>query len=777
MIHKEKSVALCDSNDLARKNPAKSSTSLYLSENTFKEPAFDVVAFVDRTTRQLIRQQTNETTSHDKGESDDEDSDELFVGASSENAFDLDLDLDPSWYNAFNILQHALIELKARVGRSVSQLTKDCAHRESALRNKINELSRQVENLFSVFNDVDSRVTRVSNEIVRVGGSLESIEVQRARAVEAELLLRYIVTLNDPSQSLPPNLSDPNLIRHENAILVKKLSLIAGDLDLPSTQTAQSAIRSLYKSVETSLLQRFAGALETMQLSVLRETAHTLFAFNGGESCVTMYFTHFFAHRLELPQIEWLADANIAETLTTHLNSIARAVCKEYEDVVKCVFPDPSYVATQLIQRVRDVHFRSAIDSAIQRCDSHSERTLRVCMEAVQCIAKIAISFARLAPNITSDILLRPLFTSYLSQYAKWETFAMTVAFADTAVAFTTRASPPPTSPLLSSALSSLSSYVPLTGDLLLPFFERLEVAITRANTLSFSESLATNVYRIFSTFLREVGFKYIYGALEAAMNHMLERENAESRSSEKTRTSGLEEDGIATYFRVVTVVNTFAVMTQKTFYLQIKPHVETSRNEYTLCVTEKNKLLLALEECINEGIRRALKLFHARMKAALRLQQKRDFHTPKDANLEAVSRACQEVCALIRHIHTVIVNTLDGDNVTVLLRELATLILDTLLKHVAKFNISQGEGSLALLRDMKAYIETMERFGSKVVEQFEVLEAVAKLHLVAPSQLPSLIRETSLRSLPSTLLQSFIAQRQDYSSHWWGQLLPKTFE
>lgn len=237
----------------------------------------------------------------------------------------------------------------------------------------------------------------------------------------------------------------------------------------------------MYNSVETTLLQRFVNALNPLRISVLHETAHTLFEFNGGESCVTAYFQDLFTHRLTLPQIEWSNDQHLAENLTTYLDSIARTVCKEYNQVVKCVFPNPTHIVTQLIHRVRDIHFRGAIDSALQCCEHNSERLLQVCMEAVQCVSRIALDFTQLIPDIKRDELIRPLFTSYLSQYVKRETLAMSEAFSQLSNSFTNHTS---------SSTSSHSPFQPLTGYLLLPFFIRLELGITRALTFSLSDSL-----------------------------------------------------------------------------------------------------------------------------------------------------------------------------------------------------------------------------------------------------------------------------------------------
>jgi hypothetical protein len=134
-------------------------------------------------------------------------------------------------------MQTALSALKTRVERSVVQLTKECAHLECDLKNKLNELTQRIESCMRIYHDLDTRISRISSTAVRVGGTLESVELQRIRAVELHLLFQHIIDLNDPSKPLPSNLSDPNLISRKDAILVKQLALVASELDLPQIQT------------------------------------------------------------------------------------------------------------------------------------------------------------------------------------------------------------------------------------------------------------------------------------------------------------------------------------------------------------------------------------------------------------------------------------------------------------------------------------------------------------------------------------------------------------
>jgi hypothetical protein len=156
---------------------------------------------------------------------------------SHEDNEQLDFELDPLWCQTFETMQSALSELKTRVERSTVQLTKDCSHLECDLKNKLNELTQRVDSCLRIYHDLDTRMSRISSTAVRVGGTLESVELQRMRAVELHLLLQHIIDLNDTSKPLPSNLSDPDFITHKNAILVKQLALVTSELDLPQFQT------------------------------------------------------------------------------------------------------------------------------------------------------------------------------------------------------------------------------------------------------------------------------------------------------------------------------------------------------------------------------------------------------------------------------------------------------------------------------------------------------------------------------------------------------------
>jgi hypothetical protein len=224
----------------------------------------------------------------------------------------------------------------------------------------------------------------------------------------------------------------------------------------------------------------------------MRDLSHLLFDLNGGENCLKLYFTHFFARRLILPKLDWNNEKLTPETLISYLETVVNAVCKECNDIVHKVFPYPSHVATLLISRVRDIHFQSAIESSLQHCDRypqhshHHELYLQLLHSSFQFLTRVMNNeFKRVVPNLTQETLIDPLFGVYREQqYIKREILSMSATFAETSTAFTT------SYPTTKTTTTSLSSYVPITGDLLLPFFMRLELSIARALTLSLPDMM-----------------------------------------------------------------------------------------------------------------------------------------------------------------------------------------------------------------------------------------------------------------------------------------------
>jgi hypothetical protein len=96
-------------------------------------------------------------------------------------------------------------------------------------------------------------------------------------------------------------------------------------------------------------------------------------------------------------------------------------------------------------------------------------------------------------------------------------------------------------------------------------------------------------------------------------------------------------------------------------------------------------------------------------------------------------------------------------------------------LKHVKKFTIAHGEGGLALMRDMREYCDCIAKFNVTALNtHFTILESIAKLHLLAPEQLPNLIQETGLKSMSDQDIYDFVRHRSDFTPTWLGKWINK---
>src|SRR5690606_31399984 len=66
----------------------------------------------------------------------------------------------------------------------------------------------------------------------------------------------------------------------------------------------------------------------------------------------------------------------------------------------------------------------------------------------------------------------------------------------------------------------------------------------------------------------------------------------------------------LAEFFTAVALINTNVILLQKLFFTQIRPHIEGSPNEHTICQEERINLLTHLEDQIILGIERVRLIF-----------------------------------------------------------------------------------------------------------------------------------------------------------------------
>jgi len=183
------------------------------------------------------------------------------------------------------------------------------------------------------FKNVDKRVYNVGNTAIRIGDRLDALDQQRSRISEIKSILDAFIDLNSNNSNTAPSTdstiwTDDNKI-HDRAMLIKRLSNIVSDLESdhsktntlknetvrPSSEKGEEADDSVLSSdrdkrkllnvkkmsvgkakveeysnmIENMLLRRFESAANEHNIQAMKETAFTLYSFNGGASCVTTY--------------------------------------------------------------------------------------------------------------------------------------------------------------------------------------------------------------------------------------------------------------------------------------------------------------------------------------------------------------------------------------------------------------------------------------------------------------------------------------------------------
>jgi len=181
------------------------------------------------------------------------------------------------------------------------------------------------------------------------------------------------------------------------------------------------------------------------------------------------------------------------------------------------------------------------------------------------------------------------------------------------------------------------------------------------------------------------------------------------------------------------------------------------------------------LEEKVAAGLNKVLTTVLSWIEKIFAKDQKKTDFRPKDEEFssEYATKACQNVTSFVKTQREIIINSLDGKNVEVFIREFGMRLLGVILKHVKKFTITQGLGGLALMRDLTEYQNCITIFNDEyLTQQYDVLKSLYKLHLVGPAQIRDLIQESSLSTLKKDELEEFVRQRSDYSSQWVGKYI-----
>jgi hypothetical protein len=301
----------------------------------------------------------------------------------------------------------------------------------------------------------------------------------------------------------------------------------------------------------------------------------------------------------------------------------------------------------------------------------------------------------------------------------------------------------------------TLSSLEPI-----LFFVHQNEEAVRRAVKLSKKEDLPGNLCRIFCCLLDYLGHQYIRSVLESTLYALIAR---------TVKPKKLQ------FFEVTQQVNQIVILIQRHFHVEIMPFVSQSTSILAECQEKKTSLFSLLEEKISDGLEQCLIIIISHFERQLGSDQGRNDFRLDDDDIDSINKPTSACVNAINYVTAQVKDiraNLDGKNMNVVLEELGMRLQRVLLEHFKKFVITQGMGGMKLKRDMQEYRQCAQTYFPfrPVLAAFEMLNDIASIHLISPSQIRHLIEESSLSRMPRSQVLEYIKLRSDYKSSWVNQ-------
>ncbi|KIL70208.1 hypothetical protein M378DRAFT_117200 [Amanita muscaria Koide BX008] len=268
--------------------------------------------------------------------------------------------------STFEAAVDKLIALRKEVQTKTEQMEKSVRVSEREYSKRMVDLNRGFEAVNSSFSGMESRMNEVSTTAVRIGEQLEMMHIERQRAQAAyDLIELYGSFAKGDTTKLDALRKEGRNGRRQVAVLLRRLSTVAKEVDLPSADKTRENIEKYCEKFEKEMLSLFDRCYRKGDPKMMHHCAQTLLEFNGGSSCVQVYVNQhdFFINeaRNARPVEDTLLWSTVSDQDTTppksevglsNLFNEIRATVETEAQIVKAVFPNPPIVMQVFLQRV-----------------------------------------------------------------------------------------------------------------------------------------------------------------------------------------------------------------------------------------------------------------------------------------------------------------------------------------------------------------------------------------------------------------------------------------
>jgi exocyst complex component 5 len=287
-----------------------------------------------------------------------------------------------------------------------------------------------------------------------------------------------------------------------------------------------------------------------------------------------------------------------------------------------------------------------------------------------------------------------------------------------------------------------------------------LAEGVGRSLELNSGNETPKDIQALLGVLLTQMGEIYLDSALSAATDL------ASAQETTKTEPDLSYLPPIRSIIQILHLLQTTII----TMLLPLTTSNITIRREI-----DKNTTLTlsSLESKISGILQRTLDISLAWVSRLLTNQKKTDFR-PRDEDLQLVIKelqtpTCLTIFTFMSKIATVAQATLDGNNLSTFLAELATGLRTLLLEHFRKFPVSLT-GGLIVSKDVTKYSELIRSWplqGTAFERQggMEVLVEVANLFVIGPEALRERLKGGARSRDEVSELRRYVEKREDANS------------
>lgn len=646
--------------------------------------------------------------------------------------------------------------LQERQQKKCDRLEAACKEEETRHALEILELQEKNKNAMELFHQLDERINFVATKVLHLGDQLESVNTPRARAVEAQKLMRHFAEFLSPGPLTDPVFTDKSSL-DEAADVIQKLHLIAQELPSDKFESAKKKISAKYDEIERSLIEEFARAHSGEDAARMKELASMLSHFKGYSQCVDAFIEH--------SQMGSFGGKDVFQDVIP--------MCTKNYKLMQQVFANPNQVMAKFVLNIYHLRLQKYVVAKLaDRTDS--DKYLKNLYDLYSKTLKISNELRRFDMGTDEAYLAkltRNIFQKHLDSYISIETKSLKEKSAallikyyesknhqkkqlqtggfqelrrDLQAVLGTRTN------INIVQIEDYGGETFLSEELAIALLQESKMAFQRCQILSQQSDCPGNALQILEILLQYLTNEHVDYALELGLQSVPIPEGGSQPEIH--------------FFNVVRRCNAIIHLLEKQFNDSLVPLV-ISTSKHGDCLAKKKAVLEQLELKLDTGLDRSINAIVGWVKIYLQSEQRKtDFRPESDVdtlNTPACLAVVQYVSTMITHVR----DRLDEKNVESVLTELGVRFHRVVYEHLQQFQFNSA-GAMCAICDMNAYRECAKTLKvSLVTNLFDTLHALCNLLLVKPENLKQVCTGDQLAMLDRSILINFIQLRTDYKT------------